>query len=47
MQMRAAALAISSRGYVLETGRIAPEDAAGALLRNIMVVRACLGACTL
>jgi len=39
-----AALAISSRGYVLATGRIALEGTAEALLRDPMVTRAYLGA---
>jgi len=39
-----AALAISSRGYVLENGKAVLEAAAGALLHDPMVIRAYLGA---
>ncbi len=39
-----AALLISSRGYVLETGRIVLADKAEALLHDPMVIRAYLGA---
>ena len=38
------ALSLASRGYVLETGRIALQDSAAALLSNSDIKRAYLGA---
>lgn len=37
------ALSVSTRGYVLETGRIVFEDSAENLMRNVQVIKAYLG----